>query len=233
MNQPEALYRLQEVDLDLLRSQKRVKEIALVLANDEVLQAAQSDVKAAQNELSPLRNHLRQLEDEIEVNEDKTRTTDQQLYSGNVKNPKELQDMQQEIESLKRWHDELETNLLETMLSVEEAESRLNQAEGRLRAVADSRGEEHRQLLEEQTALQAHIEQAKQRRQHVLKEVAPENLKIYSTMRVRKQNQPVAVMSGNTCSICGVAQTFAIEREVRQGVKLVSCSNCERILVSL
>jgi predicted nucleic acid-binding Zn-ribbon protein len=143
-----------------------------------------------------------------------------------------MQDMQKEIESLKRWHGELENALLDTMVAAEAAEAALADAEANLAAVTASKGEEHRHLLDEQAVLQAQVEDYKQHRQQVLREITPENLKIYTTMKPRKNQQPVALMQGNTCSICGVAQTVAIEREVRQGIKLVNCSNCERILVA-
>lgn len=231
MSQPEALYRLQETDLNILRSQQRLSEIDHLLANDAVIQAANARLEAAHNTLNPLKSRLRSLEHDIVTNESKTRTTEQQLYSGAVKNPKEMQDMQQEIDSLKRWHGELENSLLETMLLVEEAEQQLQQAEADLAQVSAERGQEHKHLLEEQATLQAQLELFQQRRTQVLTEIAPENVKTYNSMKVRKHNQPVAVMHGNTCSFCGVAQTMAIEREVRQGVRLVLCSNCERILV--
>ncbi len=233
MNQPEALYRLQEIDLEALRAQRRLKEIATILGNDEAIRAAQLEVTAAQNELNPLKMRLRQYEHDLQSNEDKARTTEQQLYSGAVKNTKEMQDMQQEIEALKRWRAELETMLLETMMAAEEAEAQLKNVETRFAETTASRGDEHRLLLDEQTQLRAHLERLKARRSQALTEVSEENLKIYNTMKTRKNHQPIAIMSGNTCSICGVAQTMAIEREVRQGVKLVTCSNCERILVNL
>lgn len=218
--------------MGILRAQQRLRQIDSLLANDEVVQQAQAQLAAAHNQLNPVKNRLRTLEHDIQQNESKTRTTDQQLYSGAVKNPKEMQDMQQEIEALRRWHGELENAILETMMAAEEAEAALAEAEAHLEAVTASKGAEHRHLLDEQTALHAQIEQFKQRRQQVLTEITPENLRIYTTMKPGKNHQPVALMQGNTCSICGVAQTVAIEREVRQGIKLVKCSNCERILVA-
>lgn len=233
MSQPETLYRLQEVDLNIARTQRRLKQIADILGDDEQIRAAQGQVTAAQDELSPLRSRLRQLEYDIQLNEDKARTTEQQLYSGAIKNTKEMRDMQQEIEALKRWHGELENMLLEAMFATEESEARLSGVQAKLAEVTASKGDEHRQLLEEQARLLQDLETYKARRSQVLTEVLPENLKIYNTMKTKKNLQPIALMTGNTCSICGVAQTVAIEREVRQGVNLVTCSNCERILVSL
>ena len=233
MSQPEALYRLQEIDLDIMRSQERLNQIADLLANDEAIQTAHTQVKAAESTLNPLKIHLRTLEHDIQSNESKTRTTEQQLYSGSVKNPKEMQDMQQEIEALKRWHGELEDTLLETMLAAEDAEAVLGEAQSNLESVVASQGEQHHLWQDERNELQAHVEQCKQRREQVLTEITPENLKIYNKMKVKKNHQPIAAMRGNTCSFCGVAQTMSIEREVRQGINLVNCSNCERILVAM
>ena len=233
MSQPEALYRLQEIDLDIMRSQERLKQIGDLLANDEAVRTARAQVDSAQATLNPLKLQLRTLEHDIQSNESKTRTTEQQLYSGAVKNPKEMQDMQQEIEALKRWHGELEDTMLETMLAAEDAEAALGGAQSNLESVVASQGEQHHHLQDEQTELQAHIEQCRVRREQVLTEITPENLKIYNTMKAKKNHQPIAAMRGNTCSFCGVAQTVSIEREVRQGIKLVNCSNCERILVAM
>jgi predicted nucleic acid-binding Zn-ribbon protein len=232
MGQPAVLFKLQEVEIGIIRAQQRLRQIADLLANDEVIQQAQAQIAAAQNELNPLKARLHTLEHEIQQNESKTKNTDQQLYSGAVKNPKEMQDMQQEIESLKRWHGELENTMLETMVAAEEAEASLAKANSNLAAIVASRGDEHKHLLDEQAKLQAQVEEDRQRRQQVLREVEPENLKIYTTMKPRKNQQPVALMHDNNCGFCGVAQTAAIEQEVRRGTKLINCSNCERILVA-
>ena len=233
MSQPESLYQLQKIDLEIIKHRNRLQDIASILANDEAIQQAQAGVDAANTTLTPLKTRLRDLEMETKSNEEKTRTSEQQLYSGAIKNPKEMQDMQQEIASLKKRHSDLETTILETMMAVEEAEAALAEREANLASVTASRGDEHRQLLDEQSKLENRIHQLNENREQVLRELTPENIKIYDTMKVKKHNQPIAVIEGNTCSICGVAQTVTIEREVRQGTRLVNCSNCGRILVSL
>ena len=231
MSQPDAMYQLQEIDLGILKDRQRLQEITQILANDAALQAAQARVDAAQSKLSPLRTHSRDLELEMQSNEEKTRSSEKQLYSGAIKNPKEMQDVQQEIQSLKKRHSDLEAMLLETMMAVEEAESALEDARANLDAVAASRGDEHRQLLAEKSQLESQVRDIRERREQSLEAIEPENVKLYETLRPRKHNQPMAIMEGNTCSICGVAQTMAVEREVRQGKQLVRCSNCDRILV--
>jgi hypothetical protein len=231
MSQPEILFQLQDIDLTFLRSRQRIQAIDELLANDEVIRSAQARMTAAQNTLTPLRARARNLELEIQANENKAQTSEQQLYSGAIKNTKEMQDMQQEIESLKKWHIELETQLLETMMAAEAAEAALAEAESAMAAVTASRGNEHRQLLDERQDLQGRVQHLRERREQILKDILPANLQLYDNLRPRKRNQPVALMEDNICGICGVAQTVAIERAVRQGTTITHCSNCDRILV--
>ncbi len=231
MSQAEALYRLQEVDLDTAQTRRRLQEIAAALTDSSAVQAAQAQAEAARQALLPLRQRSRSLDLETQSNVEKTRTADERLYSGAVKNPKEMQDLQQEIDSLKKWRGELETQLLETIFATEEAEAALGEAEAALAQAAAMWENAHRGLLAEQADLKSRLEHNRQRRERALSELTPESLRIYDTLKAKKHNQPIALMQGATCGICGVAQNMAVEREARQGFQLAYCTNCGRVLV--
>ncbi len=231
MSQALALYRLQEIELNLLRGQKRLNEITAILADSRAVLEARDRVKTAQQALSPLHTRARNLELEIQSNADKARTTDEQLYSGRVRNPKELQDMQQEIQSLKKRGAALEDTLLEVMLAVEEAEARLTQAEADLRAVTADWENQNHLLLDEQNRLKSDQERLLQQRKQALVEVSADSLAAYNTLKPRKHNQPVAVLEGDSCAACGVEQTRAIISETDRGATLPRCLSCGRILV--
>jgi predicted nucleic acid-binding Zn-ribbon protein len=149
-----------------------------------------------------------------------------------VKNPKELQDMQQEIQSLKKRNQELEDELLEAMVAVEDAQAALTDTTESLQRVKAEWEGEHGQLLEEGALLEAQLAQLKQEREQALKSVTPENQKLYQNLRAKKQNHPIATLSGDSCAACGVGQTLAVSRSVRQGQELVYCVSCGRILVA-
>lgn len=227
----QALYRLQEIELRLLRGQKRLVEIDAALANSQAKTMALEQFTRAQSALSPLQTRVRSLELEIQSTNDKIRETDQQLYSGRVRNPKELQDMQMEIQSLKKHTADLEDQLLETMLAVEEAEGTVAAAQRNLEAVTADWENQNQQLLDEQARLKAEQVVLSEQRQQALAAVDPEGLKLYNALKPRKNHQPVALLDGESCSACGVEQTMAIVSEVRRGQSLVSCLSCGRILV--
>ena len=206
MNEAEKLYQLQEIEISLLRSRQRLEAIADALTQNEAVQAATSLVEAQQKALSPLQASVRNLDLEIRSTAEKASQSEDDLYSGRIKNPKQMQELEQEIASLKKRHSELETELLETMFAVEEAEITLGDAQSQLEAVTQNWQQEHGALLEEQAQLEARIKQLQANRKQALQDIKAESLKMYETLKPRKHNQPIALMTSCTCGLCGVAQ---------------------------
>jgi uncharacterized protein len=232
MNQAEALYRLQEIDVNLTRAQKRLQEISAVLGNNEAIAEVQGQVAQAQQTLAPLQARTHNLELEIQSNMRKIQATEEQLYSGRVSNPKELQDMQHEIQSLKKRNVELEDILLEAMVTVEDAETAVAKATTSLQEVKVIWEGEHGQLLDEGAQLESQIALFRQQREQALTAVTAENQKLYHNLKAKKHNQPIAALKGDSCAMCGVEQTLAVSRSVRQAQELVYCVSCGRILVA-
>lgn len=231
MTQAEALYHLQEIDLSLLQRQKRLSEIATTLSDNQILLDAQNQVTAAEQKLTPLQRKARQLEQEIQSNNQKIKLTDEQLYSGRVRNPKELQDMQNEIQSLKKRNTELEDILLETMMAVEEAETELDLTQKHLQVVGESWEQDHAQLITEQGKIKTEVTGFQQKREQALTSVDSDSLKLYNALRPRKNNQPIALLVNQSCSVCRVEQNMTVIGEARKGQKLTLCSSCGRILL--
>jgi uncharacterized protein len=230
-SQAEALYHLQEIDLNLLRRKKRLGEIVALLSDNQHVAAAQAQVKMAENAVSPLQTRIRNFELEIQSTRQKAQAAEDQLYSGKVKNPKQMQEMQEEIAALQRRTSELEEQMLETMVGLEDAQGVLDAAKNTLQVTIATHQSSHTHLLEEQAHLEAELEHLGRQRIDALKSVEPDSLNKYNTLRPKKNNQPVAVMRGNSCTVCGVEQTLAIEREAQLAHSLVNCLSCGRILV--
>ncbi len=155
MIQAPELYRLQEIDLNVQQRHKRLEEITAQLADNKALTEAQQQVTNDQQMLTPLQHKVRKLEQEIQTNTAKLRETDETLYSGRVRNPKELQDMQHEIQSLKKRNQELEDVLLETMMSVDTAEAALKESSSKLETIRAQFELANKGLIEEQKRLKA------------------------------------------------------------------------------
>ncbi|TVR23037.1 MAG: hypothetical protein EA396_04565 [Anaerolineaceae bacterium] len=229
--QAQALLRLQTIDLERLKHQKRLQAIAEQLADSAAIQGAQAKVSAAEEALKPLRTRYRDLELLIQANVEKATNSEARLYSGAVKNPKELQDIQSEVAALKNRHGQLEDDMLELMIELEAAEETLTAAQAELSAVTAEAESQQSDLVAERERLEAQLSKLQSDRQGVLGDVTEQNRRLYDTMKPRKGNRPISTMSGRTCTTCGVEQTMAIEEAVRRGDQMVNCENCGRILV--
>lgn len=233
MAQAQELYALQEIDLKMIAHHKRLDELKQLLQDNHLVTEAQSLLEDSQKHLQPLKTNQKNLDLEIQGNRQKGKSSEDRLYSGNVKNPKEMQDLQQEITSLKHRNAELEDNMLELMLEIEEAEADLAHSQDNLQTVTSQWESDHSDLLQEKSTLETELERLAAKREKAVTQISASNLKIYDTMKKKKANRPLSPLEGRMCTACGVEQTLAIEQAVLHNSELVNCENCGRILVKL
>jgi predicted nucleic acid-binding Zn-ribbon protein len=117
MSQVELLFRLQHTDDEIRAAKDRLSEVIRLQSENQDLLAARKRSKVTANELNQRRAQQTDLNLELNSLEDKANRSEQRLYSGSVKNPKELSDLQHEIESLGRRQSALEEELLEVMIA--------------------------------------------------------------------------------------------------------------------
>ncbi|MCZ7542808.1 MAG: hypothetical protein M5R40_04390 [Anaerolineae bacterium] len=132
MGKANALYELQSLDLEIGAKKARLSDVNGALGDERPVQKAQAQLAKIEADLRPLQTRHTDLELEIKTLETKARTAEDRLYSGAVTNPKELQDMQSEVASLKRRRAALEDQLLEVMIQVEEQTAARKKAAARL-----------------------------------------------------------------------------------------------------
>jgi predicted nucleic acid-binding Zn-ribbon protein len=172
------------------------------------------------------------LELEVQGLADKISREEQRLYSGTIKNPKELEDIQSEVSALKRRRQELESDLLEVMIEREDAESAQEEAQAHLEKVQADWSSGQSDLISEQKALQEKLAEIEQMRAGILPGIDTGDLSTYEGLRRRKGGMAVVELRDGTCGGCGVAVSPGLEWQLRQG-QLVACGNCERIIVRL
>jgi uncharacterized protein len=231
MIQASELYRLQEIDLNVQQRFKRLEEIAAQLADNKILTEAQQQVTNDQQALTPLQSKVRKLEQDIQSNTAKLKETDETLYSGRVRNPKELQDMQHEIQSLKKRNQELEDVLLETMMSVDSADAALKDSTAKVETLTAQFELANKSLIDERKRLKSEGSALIKSREQLVPTIDPNTLKAYNNLRSRKNNQAVAVLVNQSCSVCHVQQDMNVIQSLRKNDVLTYCSSCGRIII--
>lgn len=230
MSESSNLYRLQCLDSEADVKRQRLREVETALGENAALQQARQAVQDAQGQTHKWALRQRDLELEIAGLADKASHAEQRLYSGVLRNPKEMDDLQKEIAALRRRQKQLEDELLEAMIAREEAESVQAQAQKRLDEIQARWEAQQANLLREREALQGRLAEIEQARAALLPQIEPGDLAVYQPLRQRKGGVAVAQVLDGACSACGITLSPGVEWQLRQG-KLVCCSNCERILV--
>ena len=229
---PSTLYTLQKFELAVDKARGRIEEIDRALENDEVVAARKSELEALQNELNQAKATVKDLELEIQSLNNKIEETNELLYSGKIKNSRELTDRQNELESLKRRHKKLESNMLEAMTTAEQLKKDVAEAEKALETAREAQRQKNADLIEEREKLGTQIKQNLRRRKDTLKDIPKDDYKHYRLLRKKKRGVAVARLRGTTCGLCGVGQTTTAVQDIKRNDEIVYCSNCGRILVS-
>jgi predicted nucleic acid-binding Zn-ribbon protein len=223
-------YRLQCLDSEGDKRRRRLAEVEAMLGESKELDRAQRAVEEVQTYVRKWEVRQRDQELEIQGLSNKITREEQRLYSGTIRNPKELQDMQAEVASLNRRRQQLEEALLETMIELEEAQSGLTQAKEHLAAVRASWTTDQAELGNEHAALKARLAEIEQAREAVLPNIDAGDLAVYQGLRPRKGGVAVVPVEAGACGGCGVVLPPSLEWQLREG-HLTTCGNCERILV--
>jgi len=226
------LYRLQCLDSDVDAKQHHLAEIEAALGESEPLKQAHRALETAQSLVQKWALRQRNLELEVQGLSSKIVRSEQRLYSGAVKNPKELADLQAKIASLKRRRQKLEDDLLEAMIEREEAETRRTQAQTHQDEIQARWSAQQADLMAERETLQARLAEIEQTRAALLPSIEAGDLAVYQALRRRKGGLAVVQVRDGACGGCGVAISPSLEWQLRQE-KVVHCDNCERIIVRI
>lgn len=223
------LYELQQVDQAIETKRRRLEAIAAQLGESEALRQARAKLEQLQQRLA--RVARQQLEQELRLQSlaEKLEAEQDRLYSGRVKNPKELAGLQKEVRFLKRRHEQLEEQLLETMVTREEIQAQLDQAADALHELEMEWQAGQASLLDEQHQLLGEVSNLDRRRKELVKRVDRAALASYDHLR-RTKGIAVAPVEGGLCAGCRVALS-AVDRQRARGEDLAYCGNCGRILV--
>ncbi|MBJ7357253.1 MAG: hypothetical protein JHD21_07830 [Nocardioides sp.] len=227
---------MQAIDarVDVLRHQRRtLPELAELTA----LQESRAGFDAQRRDAQILVDDLtaEQLKVDADVEQVKTRRTRDQdrMDKGLISNPKDLERMQGELESLQRRITTLEDEELEVMARLEDAEKDLESftaqvaaADERLAAVAAARDEK----LE---ALDAELASLESERRPAAEGLPADLLALYDKLREAKGGVGAAELRARQCGGCRLTLDAHEIGEIRALPEdtVVRCEECQRILV--
>jgi predicted nucleic acid-binding Zn-ribbon protein len=223
MNQAFHLYRLQQIDNQIDQIDARISELDRLLAGNEALLEKRQQAEESHRALEKARKALKEAEFAVHEQNLKIEQTENTLYSGRVRNPKELQDLQKDIVSLKKHLAALEELQLESMISLETWEANDTNAQSAyIQAQAT--------FAEQSAGWLGQREQFVRNRAPALSPVPSAMRELYDRLRQRKNGVAVTSVNDGSCAVCGATIRPSEVQAARASQDLMYCSTCGRIL---
>lgn len=222
------LYQLQELDLEIESQEQALSQVTSQLGESQVVLRVQSQLQLEQQRLEELRRKQHSAEWELEDLATKLTTAEETLFSGRVKNPKELTNLQHEVEVLKAKRNQIEEKALEIMEQVELSETSVARINSELETVKAEWHRQQQELSDSVERLKAILSDLRHKQQLLLKEISPQAIELYQGLRKGKKAAVARVEQG-ICRGCRISLPTTDLQRARSG-DLIKCSSCGRIL---
>jgi uncharacterized protein len=222
------LYQLQELDIEIEQKEQALAQNNSQLGNRETLNAAMQKVTSEQKRLDDLKRQRRDAEAQMDDVLSKIKETEKQLYGGKVTNPKELSNLQHEINTLKSKSDEFETKALGIIDLVEAAEKSVAALNSEYKIFEGEWNRRQQQIAVEIEQLKAGLAELKPEREQIAGQIDTTVKALYTKLRQQKK-QAVARVEQGICRSCRISISASALQRARSG-QPVQCSSCGRIL---
>lgn len=233
----ERLLAIQELDTaaDVLRHRREhlPERAELDLRQRELveLEAATAPIRERRHELARAQQAL---EDQIALIAEKADNVNATMYGGSITNAKELQALQEELDSLARRRSALEDQVLEQMVAAEPVDGELATADERRAAIDDSAVAATAALVEAETSIDGELTELQEKRAALVEGLDAGLLERYEALRARLRGVGVARFEHGTCQGCHLTLPAAEAEQVRRQARdegVATCPECDRLVV--
>lgn len=224
------LFTLQELDLALADRRSALTDVDSLLGDSEQLELVKVKVTELKDLVRKVEKQAKESEYEADEQRRKIEPIEARLYDGKVTNPKELEDLQLDFESLKRRRSDLDDKALEAIDALEAAQKDLAEGEQELeRAEAAYRGDQQ-ELGARRDSIEAEIAGLEENRTAQAELVDQDMIALYDRLAPTTQGRVVAKVGGGACLGCRISLPANVLQRARIGTGVVQCSMCQRIL---
>jgi predicted nucleic acid-binding Zn-ribbon protein len=224
------LVALQKLDTSIRKLEKDLESIPERRAQIETeFDQRASDIKSLENRRDETKRERARLENEVVEQRGRVERAERNLMSS--KKQDEYTAAIREADAARKQIAALETQILEQMESLEKLEADLTERAGEIASLNSDR-EARLNSFDESTRVQSEqLVAARSERDQVFaslpKALSGQYLRISTRIR---DGVAVAEARNSSCSACFMALRPQMMSEVRRGVEVITCDNCNRIL---
>jgi len=227
--QIEILASLQTVDREI----KEQTDIKQGLLGD--LDSKEKGIQAKKREIDSLRatfadmEKLRAAKDRVFLDEGK-KAVDKRMRMNRIKNIKELQALQREIDLMRQANGELEEELIKIMQQMDGIKAQMQTKEAELAALHEEWEMQQQALGAQITGIDQSVSEAASRRQSIASQVTGDLISRYELIFSRRGGTAVVEVASGICQGCYMNIPPQLGNEIIRSDKVHLCPSCQRIL---
>ena len=224
------LIALQNLDTSIRKLEKELEAIPQRRADIEgEFDRRAFEIRALENRRDEAKHNRARLENEVVEQKGRAERAERNLMSS--KKQDEYTAAIREADAARKQISTLETQILEQMESLEQAEAALKERADEI-ATLNSDREARLNLFDEETKSQSEL-LAKQRieREQLFANLPGSMSNMYARIRARiRDGVAVAEARNRSCTACFMSLRPQVMSEIRRGEEVITCDNCGRIL---
>jgi hypothetical protein len=230
MNQRTFLYQLQLIDHDLDKNEKRLSELRDLMSFNSDEKLIEQEISALLIEKKSQNQKLNKISDEANIIQEKITKSEQSLYDGSIKNPKELQSVNIEIDSLKKRRTVLDEQQLEFLFLIDNLDEQLKIKEESLSTLLVRKNDQKEIFQIEIDEIEKVIKKLNIDKNPVLNQIENSYLETYEKLRKTKNKIAISIIIDNACSICGNGLPPMEVQKAKSSIDEIFCPVCKRFL---
>ncbi|MEK7335496.1 MAG: C4-type zinc ribbon domain-containing protein [Candidatus Binatota bacterium] len=229
--QIEILASLQNVDREI-REKSGVKVVLLaeIQKKEGEIQAKRADIALLRAEWSE-KDKQRQEKEQL-LQEESKKATEKRMRMNRIKNIKELQALQREIDQIKLGNSQLEEELIKLLEEAESYTSALRAKEEELKQLEAAWREKQGEIEAQVAGIERAVAEASALRQAIATRLNRELIERYELIFSRRGGMAVVTVSDGICQGCYMNIPPQLWNEIIKSEKLILCPSCHRILYS-
>jgi predicted nucleic acid-binding Zn-ribbon protein len=235
--QQSLILELQLLDNEIMQSNTKLKslpEIEQLLHIEKRVTTANDELAVVKSEADQIALELRRGEVDVETVTDRIKKDESRLSSGNA-TPKELEQLQHEVETLKKRQEALEEIELEIMIRNDAVTARSNTLTTDLASLQTLKDEISGRLQSATDEINKVIADKNTARNLVAGKIEKALIDLYEKIRGNAGGVGAAALVGNKCNGCNLAINAVEMDRIKSLAKdeLLRCEECRRILVRI
>jgi predicted nucleic acid-binding Zn-ribbon protein len=235
--QQSLILEMQSLDNEIMQANTKLKslpEIEQLLHIDKRITTATDELAVVKSEADQIALELRRGEVDVETVTDRIKKDEARLASGNA-TPKELEQLQHEVGTLKKRQESLEEIELEIMIRSDAITSRSNTLTTDLASLQTLKDEIAGRLKTATDEINKVIADKNTARNLVANQIEKPLLELYEKIRGNGGGVGAASLVGNKCNGCNLAINAVEMDRIKSLAKdeLLRCEECRRILVRI